>query len=132
MPHQEFTLKIYDFKTLFYWRKKNLNRFCVFWLNVALFFISVFMRLYSCWHTLIESIMFATSCSLSFIFFNFLFFLYFFAPLFAKLDFAVFPDAFPCIIYDKKENQKEKKTFGLFFTVVSLLYNNTVRIFLEF
>lgn len=68
----------------------------------------------------------------SFFYFYFLFFLYFFAPLFAKLDFAVFPDAFPCIIYEKKENQKEKKTFGLFFIVVSLLYNNTVRIFLEF
>lgn len=56
----------------------------------------------------------------------------FFAPLFAKLDLAVLPDAFPCIIYDKKDKRK-KKTFGLFFTVViSLLYNNTVRIFLEF
>lgn len=32
------------------------------------------------------------------------------------------------LVYHEK-NQKEKKTFGLFFT--SLLYNNTVRIFLE-
>lgn len=68
----------------------------------------------------------------SFFLFNFPFFLYFFAPLFAKLNFAVSPDAFPCIIYEKKKKIKRKKTFGLFFTVVSLLYNNTVRIFLEF
>ena len=32
-----------------------------------------------------------------------------FAPLFAKLDFAVFPDAFPCIIYEKKKKIKKKK-----------------------
>lgn len=75
---------------------------------MALFFISVFMSLYSCWQTLIEGIMYVTSCSLSFIFFYFLLFLYFFVPLFAKLDFAVFPDAFPCIIYEKKIKRKKK------------------------
>lgn len=61
--------------------------------------------------------MYATSCSLS-IYFNFLLFLYFFAPLFAKLDdFAVFPDAFPCTIYEKKENQKEKKKHLAYFSL---------------
>lgn len=85
--------------------------------------------------------MYVTPCSL-FIFYFFILFnffvtflfllLYCFAPLFAKLHFAVFPDVFPCIIYEKKKIKRKKKTFGLFFTVVSLLYNNTVRIFLEF
>lgn len=37
--------------------------------------------------------------------------------LFAKIDFAVFPDAFPCIIYDKKENQKEKKKHLAYFSL---------------
>lgn len=30
MPHQEFTLKFFDLKTLFLWGKKNLEHFCVF------------------------------------------------------------------------------------------------------
>lgn len=33
----------------------------------------------------------------------------FLCPCFAKLDFALFPDVFPCIIY-KKEKKKEKTT----------------------
>lgn len=41
-------------------------------------------------------------------------FLYFFAPLFAKLDFAVFPDAFPCIIYEKKKSKEKKKHLAYF------------------
>lgn len=51
------------------------------------------------------------------------------------LDFAVCPDAFPHKKYMKrikKKKKKKKTTFGLFFTVVSLLYNNIVRTFLEF
>lgn len=51
-------------------KKKKLKQFlCVLWLNVALFFISVFMSVYSCWQTLDEGMMYATFCSLSFIFF---------------------------------------------------------------
>lgn len=53
-----------------------------------------------------------------------------FAPLLDMLDFAVCPDAFPHKKYMKRI--KKKQTFGLFFTVVSLLYNNIVRTFLEF
>lgn len=44
---------------------------------------------------------------------------------FAMLDFAECPEAFLHKI-------ERKKTFGLFFTVASLLYNNLVRKFLEF
>lgn len=37
--------------------------------------------------------------------------------LFAKLDFAVFPDAFPCIIYGKKETEKLKKKHLAYFSL---------------
>jgi len=62
--------------------------------------------------------MYVTSSSISFIFLRKKFFLYFFAPLFAKLDFAVFPDAFPLYnIWQKKENQKEKKKHLAYFSL---------------
>lgn len=69
-----------------------------------------------------EGIMCVTSGSLPFIcflsfFLNFPFFLYFFAPLFAKLDFAVSPDAFPCIIYEKKKKIKRKKKHLAYFSL---------------
>lgn len=128
---KEFVIEVFFWGGGYGWKKKKRNHF----------FVCVFLDWMwpcsssqcSCWQTLIEAIMYATSCSLSCICFCFPFLLYFVAPLFAKYDFAVFPDAFPCIIYDKeKKLKRKKKSFGLFFTVVSLLYNNIVRIFLEF
>lgn len=66
-----------------------------------------------------------------FILFFSVFAICFLASLFAILDHAVLPNAFPRIIYEDEKIEK-KTTFGLFFTVVSLLYNDIVRKFLEF
>lgn len=79
---------------------------CILGLNVALFFISVFMSADFDW---------LWSCSLlpasfSCICFRFPSPLYLFAPLFANYDFAVFPDAFPLYnIRQKKKIAKRKK-----------------------
>lgn len=66
------------------------------------------------------------ACPVFFSLFIFCFFFCSFAPLLDMLDFAVCPDAFPHKTYMKriKKKNETKKTFGLFFTVVSLLYNN--------
>lgn len=110
------------------WKKKSILVYS--WTECGLV-LHLSVHVGRLWLTLI---VFATSRSLSCICFCFPSLLYLFAPLFANYDFAVFPDAFPLYnIRQRKETQKEKKkSFGLFFTVVSLLYNNIVRIFLEF
>lgn len=111
---QEFTFNT----LLLLWRVKAASSVFSDWRWPSPSF-QYFMTLYSCWQTvdwgcnlchfqlLFPSFCLPSSCSC----------FVSFAPLFAKLDFAVFPDAFPCIIYEKKKKIKRKKKHLAYFSL---------------
>lgn len=95
-------------------------------LDVALLFMSVFINMYCICVAEVDTI---KLMPLPALFPSFYYFLFLRSSV-CQVRLAVLPVAFPCIIH-KTKSKDLKKTFGLFFTVVSLLYNKNVRIFLE-